>query len=51
MKILAVSDFHGKFPSKIKKIIKKQKIDLSLISKKRFEGSSKDERDLSLSYS
>jgi len=28
MKILAVSDFHGKFLSKLKNIIKKQKIDL-----------------------
>jgi Icc-related predicted phosphoesterase len=28
MKILAIGDFHGKFPKKFEKIIKKQKIDL-----------------------
>ena len=28
MKILAIGDFHGKFPQKLKKRVKKEKIDL-----------------------
>ena len=28
MKILAIGDFHGKFPEKLKKLVKKEKIDL-----------------------
>jgi len=28
MKILAIGDFHGEFPSKLNKIIDKEKIDL-----------------------
>ena len=30
MKILAIGDFHGKFPEKLKNIVKKEKIDLIL---------------------
>lgn len=30
MKILAIGDFHGKFPGKLKKLIKKENPDLIL---------------------